>query len=188
MSSRCVKNYTGNFGKYFEMYFVAIEFEAFFSQQFYCHNFISKAFFLLQPLDFMLLQCASGKRLPCLNHFIIFTQCFFSKTSPFFKNFKINSYNCVLHPLCAGYPLLPPGKADNLSDSSHSEISSRSSICSVDSVPAPGLDDRCNSSNSRTSAAAANVAATSTAAAAGADGTAGMHTHSNADHSQPSTR
>ncbi|XP_024921579.1 rap guanine nucleotide exchange factor 6 isoform X3 [Cynoglossus semilaevis] len=86
-----------------------------------------------------------------------------------------------------GYPLLPPGKADNLSDSSHSEISSRSSICSVDSVPAPGLDDRCNSSNSRTSAAAANVAATSTAAAAGADGTAGMHTHSNADHSQPST-
>uniref|UniRef100_A0A3P8VWZ3 Rap guanine nucleotide exchange factor 6 n=1 Tax=Cynoglossus semilaevis TaxID=244447 RepID=A0A3P8VWZ3_CYNSE len=51
-----------------------------------------------------------------------------------------------------GYPLLPPGKADNLSDSSHSEISSRSSICSVDSVPAPGLDDRCNSSNSRTSA------------------------------------
>uniref|UniRef100_A0A3B4G2H8 Rap guanine nucleotide exchange factor 6-like n=1 Tax=Pundamilia nyererei TaxID=303518 RepID=A0A3B4G2H8_9CICH len=44
-----------------------------------------------------------------------------------------------------GYALLPPGKADNLSDSSHSEISSRSSICSVDSVPAPGPDDRCNS-------------------------------------------
>uniref|UniRef100_A0A8C9Z461 Rap guanine nucleotide exchange factor (GEF) 6 n=1 Tax=Sander lucioperca TaxID=283035 RepID=A0A8C9Z461_SANLU len=33
------------------------------------------------------------------------------------------------------YTLLPAGKADNLSDSSHSEISSRSSICSVDSVP-----------------------------------------------------
>uniref|UniRef100_A0A8D3D2J2 Rap guanine nucleotide exchange factor (GEF) 6 n=1 Tax=Scophthalmus maximus TaxID=52904 RepID=A0A8D3D2J2_SCOMX len=46
-----------------------------------------------------------------------------------------------------GYALLPPCKADNLSDSSHSEISSRSSICSVDSVPAPGPDDRCNSSN-----------------------------------------
>uniref|UniRef100_A0A8C9Z387 Rap guanine nucleotide exchange factor (GEF) 6 n=1 Tax=Sander lucioperca TaxID=283035 RepID=A0A8C9Z387_SANLU len=46
-----------------------------------------------------------------------------------------------------GYTLLPAGKADNLSDSSHSEISSRSSICSVDSVPAPGSDDRCNSSN-----------------------------------------
>uniref|UniRef100_A0A671Y0V9 Rap guanine nucleotide exchange factor 6 n=1 Tax=Sparus aurata TaxID=8175 RepID=A0A671Y0V9_SPAAU len=45
-----------------------------------------------------------------------------------------------------GYTLLPAGKADNLSDSSHSEISSRSSICSVDSVPAPGLEDRCNSS------------------------------------------
>eukprot|EP00064_Thunnus_orientalis_P007259 superscaffoldBa00000793_g7279 len=41
-----------------------------------------------------------------------------------------------------GYALLPAGKADNLSDSSHSEISSRSSICSVDSVPAPGPDDR----------------------------------------------
>uniref|UniRef100_A0A668UF70 Rap guanine nucleotide exchange factor (GEF) 6 n=1 Tax=Oreochromis aureus TaxID=47969 RepID=A0A668UF70_OREAU len=48
------------------------------------------------------------------------------------------------------YALLPPGKADNLSDSSHSEISSRSSICSVDSVPAPGPDDRCNSSSNRT--------------------------------------
>uniref|UniRef100_A0A3Q1CIM7 Rap guanine nucleotide exchange factor (GEF) 6 n=1 Tax=Amphiprion ocellaris TaxID=80972 RepID=A0A3Q1CIM7_AMPOC len=46
-----------------------------------------------------------------------------------------------------GYALLPAGKADNLSDSSHSEISSRSSICSVDSVPAPGLEERCNSSN-----------------------------------------
>uniref|UniRef100_A0A665WZD6 Rap guanine nucleotide exchange factor (GEF) 6 n=1 Tax=Echeneis naucrates TaxID=173247 RepID=A0A665WZD6_ECHNA len=44
-----------------------------------------------------------------------------------------------------GYALLPAGKADNLSDSSHSEISSRSSICSVDSVPAPGLEDRSSS-------------------------------------------
>uniref|UniRef100_A0A672JGC5 Rap guanine nucleotide exchange factor (GEF) 6 n=1 Tax=Salarias fasciatus TaxID=181472 RepID=A0A672JGC5_SALFA len=57
-----------------------------------------------------------------------------------------------------GYALLPAGKADNLSDSSHSEISSRSSICSVDSVPAPGLDDRCSSNNrSCTSAAAPSV-------------------------------
>uniref|UniRef100_A0A668AJY7 Rap guanine nucleotide exchange factor 6 n=1 Tax=Myripristis murdjan TaxID=586833 RepID=A0A668AJY7_9TELE len=53
-----------------------------------------------------------------------------------------------------GYALLPAGKADNLSDSSHSEISSRSSICSVDSMPAPGPDDRfsfslfCTSSSS----------------------------------------
>uniref|UniRef100_A0A3Q1F2E3 Rap guanine nucleotide exchange factor (GEF) 6 n=1 Tax=Acanthochromis polyacanthus TaxID=80966 RepID=A0A3Q1F2E3_9TELE len=46
-----------------------------------------------------------------------------------------------------GYALLPAGKADNLSDSSHSEISSRSSICSVDSVPAPGLEERCNSTH-----------------------------------------
>uniref|UniRef100_A0A8D0D333 Rap guanine nucleotide exchange factor (GEF) 6 n=1 Tax=Sander lucioperca TaxID=283035 RepID=A0A8D0D333_SANLU len=52
------------------------------------------------------------------------------------------------------YTLLPAGKADNLSDSSHSEISSRSSICSVDSVPAPGSDDRCNSSNRTYNAAA----------------------------------
>uniref|UniRef100_A0A673ALX7 Rap guanine nucleotide exchange factor 6 n=1 Tax=Sphaeramia orbicularis TaxID=375764 RepID=A0A673ALX7_9TELE len=40
-----------------------------------------------------------------------------------------------------GYALLPAGKADNLSDSSHSEISSRSSICSVDSMPTPAVDD-----------------------------------------------
>uniref|UniRef100_A0AAQ4PWU4 Rap guanine nucleotide exchange factor (GEF) 6 n=1 Tax=Gasterosteus aculeatus aculeatus TaxID=481459 RepID=A0AAQ4PWU4_GASAC len=40
------------------------------------------------------------------------------------------------HP--PSYGLLPPGgRADNLSDSSHSEISSRSSVCSGDSVPAP---------------------------------------------------
>ncbi|KAM3869129.1 rap guanine nucleotide exchange factor 6 [Diretmus argenteus] len=43
-----------------------------------------------------------------------------------------------------GYALLP-GKVDNLSDSSHSEISSRSSICSVDSMPAPGPEDRSSS-------------------------------------------
>ncbi|XP_047199416.1 rap guanine nucleotide exchange factor 6 isoform X3 [Hippoglossus stenolepis] len=89
-----------------------------------------------------------------------------------------------------GYALLPPGKADNLSDSSHSEISSRSSICSVDSVPAPGLEDRCNSSNRTYSApASVTVAATATAAAAAAVGesTAATHAHSNADYNQPST-
>uniref|UniRef100_A0A3Q2XP16 Rap guanine nucleotide exchange factor 6 n=1 Tax=Hippocampus comes TaxID=109280 RepID=A0A3Q2XP16_HIPCM len=57
-----------------------------------------------------------------------------------------------------GYALLPPGKTDNLSDSSHSEISSRSSICSVDSVPAPGLEERCNSIGARTSVASATAA------------------------------
>uniref|UniRef100_I3KKV0 Rap guanine nucleotide exchange factor (GEF) 6 n=1 Tax=Oreochromis niloticus TaxID=8128 RepID=I3KKV0_ORENI len=59
-----------------------------------------------------------------------------------------------------GYALLPPGKADNLSDSSHSEISSRSSICSVDSVPAPGPDDRCNSSNRTCTTTTATIATT----------------------------
>uniref|UniRef100_A0A3Q2CC85 Rap guanine nucleotide exchange factor 6-like n=1 Tax=Cyprinodon variegatus TaxID=28743 RepID=A0A3Q2CC85_CYPVA len=43
-----------------------------------------------------------------------------------------------------GCPLLPMGKSDNMSDSSHSEISSRSSICSVDSAQASGPDDRSN--------------------------------------------
>ncbi|XP_008288968.1 rap guanine nucleotide exchange factor 6 isoform X3 [Stegastes partitus] len=87
-----------------------------------------------------------------------------------------------------GYALLPAGKADNLSDSSHSEISSRSSICSVDSVPAPGLDDRCNSSN-RTCTTTATIASTTTAttAAAVAESTAAMNAHLNADYSQPST-
>ncbi|XP_061790157.1 rap guanine nucleotide exchange factor 6 isoform X3 [Nerophis lumbriciformis] len=80
-----------------------------------------------------------------------------------------------------GYTLLPHGKADNLSDSSHSEISSRSSICSVDSVPAPGLDERCNSNSSnsgRTAAATPLGAPTPESAAA---------THLNVDYSQPST-
>uniref|UniRef100_H3DF85 Rap guanine nucleotide exchange factor 6 n=1 Tax=Tetraodon nigroviridis TaxID=99883 RepID=H3DF85_TETNG len=78
-----------------------------------------------------------------------------------------------------GYTFLPAGKADNLSDSSHSEISSRSSICSVDSMPAPGPDERCSGTN-RT---AAGVATTTPAMVT--DSTA--HTHFNADYSQPST-
>ncbi|XP_049728918.1 rap guanine nucleotide exchange factor 6 isoform X4 [Elephas maximus indicus] len=47
-----------------------------------------------------------------------------------------------------GYTLIPPAKSDNLSDSSHSEISSRSSIvsnCSVDSMSAALQDERCSS-------------------------------------------
>ncbi|XP_058533708.1 rap guanine nucleotide exchange factor 6 isoform X4 [Ochotona princeps] len=47
-----------------------------------------------------------------------------------------------------GYTLTPSAKSDNLSDSSHSEISSRSSIvsnCSVDSVSAALQDERCSS-------------------------------------------
>uniref|UniRef100_A0A087XDA4 Rap guanine nucleotide exchange factor (GEF) 6 n=1 Tax=Poecilia formosa TaxID=48698 RepID=A0A087XDA4_POEFO len=51
-----------------------------------------------------------------------------------------------------GCPLLPSAKSDNLSDSSHSEISSRSSICSVDSAQASGPDDRCNRAGSGTAA------------------------------------
>lgn len=92
--------------------------------------------------------------------------------------------------LCPGYALLPPGKADNLSDSSHSEISSRSSICSVDSVPAPGPDDRCNSSNRTCMTTTATIATTTSPAIATAvpESAAGMHSHVNADYSQPSTR
>ncbi|XP_028631700.1 rap guanine nucleotide exchange factor 6 isoform X2 [Grammomys surdaster] len=46
-----------------------------------------------------------------------------------------------------GYTLTPSSKCDNLSDSSHSEISSRSSIVSngsVDSMSAAGQDERCS--------------------------------------------
>ncbi|XP_058482901.1 rap guanine nucleotide exchange factor 6-like isoform X3 [Solea solea] len=95
-----------------------------------------------------------------------------------------------------GYALLPPGKADNLSDSSHSEISSRSSICSVDSVAAPGPDDRCNSSSSSSSrvcstTANVNAATANTAAAPAVESTATTttttHAVFNTDNSQPST-
>ncbi|XP_045678734.1 rap guanine nucleotide exchange factor 6 isoform X1 [Phyllostomus hastatus] len=47
-----------------------------------------------------------------------------------------------------GYALAPSAKSDNLSDSSHSEISSRSSIvsnCSADSMSAALQDERCSS-------------------------------------------
>uniref|UniRef100_A0A8P4KAU9 Rap guanine nucleotide exchange factor 6 n=1 Tax=Dicentrarchus labrax TaxID=13489 RepID=A0A8P4KAU9_DICLA len=87
-----------------------------------------------------------------------------------------------------GYTLLPAGKADNLSDSSHSEISSRSSICSVDSVPAPGLEDRCTSSNRTcTTTSASTTASTTTTAAAVPESSAATHAHLNVDYNQPST-
>jgi len=89
---------------------------------------------------------------------------------------------------CPGYTLLPAGKADNLSDSSHSEISSRSSICSVDSVPPPGLDDRCSSSSRTSSAALAVTTATTAAAPPIAESSAASHAHVNADYNQASTR
>ncbi|KAM9695401.1 rap guanine nucleotide exchange factor 6 isoform 3-T3 [Trichechus inunguis] len=47
----------------------------------------------------------------------------------------------------SGYTLIPSAKSDNLSDSSHSEISSRSSIvsnCSVDSMSTALQDERCS--------------------------------------------
>ncbi|XP_076607458.1 rap guanine nucleotide exchange factor 6 isoform X1 [Chaetodon auriga] len=86
-----------------------------------------------------------------------------------------------------GYTLLPAGKADNLSDSSHSEISSRSSICSVDSMPAPGPEDRCNSSNRTCTTTITAAASTTTTPAAAVESTAATHAHLNADYSQPST-
>ncbi|KAM9333073.1 rap guanine nucleotide exchange factor 6 isoform 3-T3 [Pholidichthys leucotaenia] len=79
-----------------------------------------------------------------------------------------------------GCALLPANKADNLSDSSHSEISSRSSICSVDSVPAAGLDDRCNSSNRTCTSMATTTSAV-------AESTAAINPHLTADYNQPST-
>ncbi|MEQ2306483.1 hypothetical protein AMECASPLE_008756 [Ameca splendens] len=87
-----------------------------------------------------------------------------------------------------GCPLLPTGKSDNLSDSSHSEISSRSSICSVDSAQASGPDDRCNRTCSSTTASA-TIAPNATAATAAvvAEGTAALNAHLTADYSQPST-
>uniref|UniRef100_A0A8C4GKU4 Rap guanine nucleotide exchange factor 6 n=1 Tax=Dicentrarchus labrax TaxID=13489 RepID=A0A8C4GKU4_DICLA len=75
---------------------------------------------------------------PCpfpILHFLHYYNLYFTSCS------NVNVLN-----VAPGYTLLPAGKADNLSDSSHSEISSRSSICSVDSVPAPGLEDRSSSS------------------------------------------
>lgn len=100
-----------------------------------------------------------------------------------FSQAGIQSQRCFS---CAGYALLPPGKTDNLSDSSHSEISSRSSICSVDSVPAPGLEERCNSIGARTSVASATAAPNVPAGVPTPESSAA--THLNVDYSQPGTR
>uniref|UniRef100_A0A670YH76 Rap guanine nucleotide exchange factor 6 n=1 Tax=Pseudonaja textilis TaxID=8673 RepID=A0A670YH76_PSETE len=56
----------------------------------------------------------------------------------------IFSQCCLLS--CLGYALIPSAKSENFSDSSHSEISSRSSIvsnCSADSMSAALQDERC---------------------------------------------
>lgn len=120
--------------------------------------------------------------------FILLPFCFsFIKIKYFTSTPNVNIL--ITAVLCPGYTLLPAGKADNLSDSSHSEISSRSSICSVDSVPAPGLEDRCNSSTRTcTNTAASAATTTTTTPVAVAESTAATHAHSNADYNQPSTR
>ncbi|XP_068186686.1 rap guanine nucleotide exchange factor 6-like isoform X2 [Antennarius striatus] len=86
-----------------------------------------------------------------------------------------------------GYTPLTAGKSDNLSDSSHSEISSRSSICSVDSVPAPGPEERFTSGSRGGPAGALSIAAPPAAVAAAAAESAASHSHGIADYSQPST-
>ncbi|KAK7925643.1 hypothetical protein WMY93_007953 [Mugilogobius chulae] len=78
-----------------------------------------------------------------------------------------------------GYALMPPGRADNLSDSSHSEISSRSSICSVDSVPMTAADDRGSGSTRMCSGVTVSTAIPESSPAS--------HAHSGLDYSQPST-
>uniref|UniRef100_A0A4W5MP31 Rap guanine nucleotide exchange factor (GEF) 6 n=1 Tax=Hucho hucho TaxID=62062 RepID=A0A4W5MP31_9TELE len=70
---------------------------------------------------------------------------------------------------------MPAGKSDNLSDSSHSEISSRSSIvsnCSVDSMPAGPAEERQGIKTRDTIET---------------PGTTTQLTHANSDCSQPST-
>ncbi|XP_055004391.1 rap guanine nucleotide exchange factor 6-like isoform X3 [Boleophthalmus pectinirostris] len=87
-----------------------------------------------------------------------------------------------------GYALLPPGKADNLSDSSHSEISSRSSICSVDSNPTTSADDRTSSTRMCTSTTTATTtAAANTVSTAVPESTPAIYAHPSLDYSQPST-
>ncbi|KAM9499648.1 rap guanine nucleotide exchange factor 6-like isoform 7-T7 [Salvelinus alpinus] len=74
-----------------------------------------------------------------------------------------------------GYALMPAGKSDNLSDSSHSEISSRSNIvsnCSVDSMPAGSAEERHGIKTRDTTET---------------PGTTTQLTHANSDCSQPST-
>ncbi|XP_074865415.1 rap guanine nucleotide exchange factor 6 isoform X2 [Carettochelys insculpta] len=59
---------------------------------------------------------------------------------------ETSNKNCGQRSYGIGYALIPSTKSDNFSDSSHSEISSRSSIvsnCSADSVSAALQDERC---------------------------------------------
>ncbi|XP_072302156.1 rap guanine nucleotide exchange factor 6 isoform X2 [Eucyclogobius newberryi] len=79
-----------------------------------------------------------------------------------------------------GYALLSHGKADNLSDSSHSEISSRSSFCSVDSMPTTLADDR-GSGGARTLTSHAHTTTTMSMAIPESTPVA----HITLDHSQP---
>uniref|UniRef100_A0A8C7N4R2 Rap guanine nucleotide exchange factor 6 n=1 Tax=Oncorhynchus kisutch TaxID=8019 RepID=A0A8C7N4R2_ONCKI len=82
---------------------------------------------------------------------------------------------CVWIITSPGYALMPAGKSDNLSDSSHSEISSRSSIvsnCSVDSMPAGPAEERQGIKTRDTTET---------------PGTTTQLTHANSDCSQPST-
>ncbi|MEJ1272938.1 hypothetical protein NN561_003797 [Cricetulus griseus] len=67
-----------------------------------------------------------------------------SSSPPREPSTKISGQSCP----GIGYTLIPSAKSDNLSDSSHSEISSRSSIvsnCSVDSMSAALQEERCSS-------------------------------------------
>lgn len=69
----------------------------------------------------------------CVNNFVVVP----SKLELLFDQ------DVLFSPL--GYALIPSTKSDNFSDSSHSEISSRSSIvsnCSVDSMSAALQDER----------------------------------------------
>ncbi|XP_075756474.1 rap guanine nucleotide exchange factor 6 isoform X2 [Pelodiscus sinensis] len=59
---------------------------------------------------------------------------------------ETSNKNCGPRSYGIGYALIPSTKSDNFSDSSHSEISSRSSIvsnCSADSMSAALQDERC---------------------------------------------
>lgn len=91
-----------------------------------------------------------------------------------------------LHLGCSPFP---SGRLDNLSDSSHSEISSRSSVCSVDSVPPPGAEEL-RGPGSRTCAptASASPAAIVESMAVAAVAAAAAAAHSNTDFSQLNRR
>ncbi|EPY81675.1 PDZ domain-containing guanine nucleotide exchange factor I isoform 2-like protein [Camelus ferus] len=78
------------------------------------------------------------------DHSILLRHSGSSSSPPCESSTKISGQSCP----GIGYTLIPSAKSDNLSDSSHSEISSRSSIvsnCSVDSMSAALQDERCSS-------------------------------------------